>query len=320
MSLFDIFTGAPAKKAAEQTRAYLGGVQNAGNQAVDTGYNLGTGFVQTGAGQARNDLTQGFAGATGAIGAGTNQALGYLDAGNTAALGRLDNAAGVYAPLSAKYGAGTDLYLNSLGVNGAAGNGAALSAFQAGPGYGFQLDQGLDAINRRRNAAGMLNSGNADRDAQVYGQGLANQEYGNWQNRLAGLVSPELAAAQGQAGIDTTAAGLINSGGVAKAGVAGAAGNSLADILARQGTSLGGLASGEGNTLAGLASTAAGQKVGLGTGLAQPYANTYNQEANAQMAGSQNFWGLGLGLANIGGGLLGKYLGGQPINNYFSKG
>ena len=41
------------------------------------------------------------------------------------------------------------MYMNSLGLNGAAGNQAAVNAFQTGPGYDFQMHQGLNAINRR---------------------------------------------------------------------------------------------------------------------------------------------------------------------------
>ena len=81
---------------------------------------------------------------------------GYLDTGLTQSTGALNSALGAYAPLSAlasKYGQGTDMYMNSLGLNGAAGNTAATNAFQAGPGYQFQMDQGLDAINRQRAAA-----------------------------------------------------------------------------------------------------------------------------------------------------------------------
>lgn len=73
---------------------------------------------------------------------------------------------------------------NALGLNGPAGTAAAQQAFQAGPGYQFQLEQGLDAVARGANAAGMLASGNMLREAQTYGQGLANQEYNNWLNNL----------------------------------------------------------------------------------------------------------------------------------------
>jgi hypothetical protein len=127
------------------------------------------------------------------------EGMGYLDAGKTGALDSLDAAIGTYAPLAAKYGAGSDLYLDSLGVNGADGNARAVNAFQAGPGYDFAVNQSLDALDRRAASRGMLASGNNTIDTLNTVTGLANQSYGDWQNRLAGLISPEMAATSGMA-------------------------------------------------------------------------------------------------------------------------
>ena len=132
----------------------------------------------------------------------------YLDQGKKGALGSFDQAAGVYKPLQTKYGAGTDLYLDSLGVNGAEGNQRAVGSFQAGPGYEFGMNQSLDALDRRAASRGMLASGNNTIDTLSTVTGLANQEYGNWQNRLAGLISPEMQAAGGVAGAYTGQAGV----------------------------------------------------------------------------------------------------------------
>lgn len=128
--------------------------------------------------------------------------------GYDTASGALGNALGAYQPLSglaSKYGEGTDMYLNALGLNGAGGNAAATAAFQQSPGYQTTLNAGLDAINRRRAAAGMLNSGNADQDATTFASNLANQGYQNWLSGLSGLNRNALvatgAAASGQAGI-----------------------------------------------------------------------------------------------------------------------
>ena len=136
-----------------------------------------------------------------------NKGTGYLDTAYGNSQGYLNNALGAYTPLSnlaGQYRQGTDLYLNALGVNGAEGTQAARDAFTSSPGYQFSLDQGLDAINRRRAVGGMSNSGNADIDALKFGQGLASQDYGNWLSSLAGVNQNALAAtsgtAQGQAG------------------------------------------------------------------------------------------------------------------------
>lgn len=137
-----------------------------------------------------------------------NQTAGTstLNQGQTSAIGALDSAKGVYQPIQQKYGAGTDLYLDSLGVNGAAGNQNATSAFQAGPGYQYAVDQSLDGINRHAAATGTAAGGNTLAALSDRAGNMANQEYGSWQDRLGGLVSPELTAATGVAGADAAQA------------------------------------------------------------------------------------------------------------------
>ena len=108
---------------------------------------------------------------------------------------------------------------NALGLNGAAGNEAATNAFQAGPGYQFALDQGLQALNRNAASRGMLASGNNTQDIIKYAQGLANQEYGNWQNRLGNFSQLGLYAAAGQTGRQNSLAALDYGYGQDQAGV-----------------------------------------------------------------------------------------------------
>lgn len=155
------------------------------------------------------------------------EGLGYLDAGKTGALGALDATKGIYAPLAAKYGAGTDLYLDSLGVNGADGNARATSAFQAGPGYNFAVNQSLDALDRRASSRGMLASGNTSLDTLSTVNGLANQEFGNWRNGLAGLVSPEFAATGGMAGAEMAKAPVYINDANSRVGLASGVTNGL---------------------------------------------------------------------------------------------
>lgn len=252
----------------------------------------------------------GFDTATGAVGQGADQSLGYLDQGLRDALARSGGAGAGFeslAGLGKKYGAGTDLYMDALGINGAEGNTRATSAFQPSMGYNFNLDQGLEAINRRRNAGGMLASGNADRDAQVFGAGLASQEQNNWLNRLQGLVSPELqatqGAAQGNAGLAASDANMIYGAGQGKAQIASSRGSMLADLASRYGQGVAGNEANQGQTLAGLATGRAGQQVGLATNLAPGYTATYGNEAAAQMAGSANMWNFGLNAAKLAMGL-----------------
>jgi hypothetical protein len=103
-----------------------------------------------------------------------------------------------YDPYS-KMGEGSLAMLgNSLGLGGAAGNAAALKAFQTGPGYQFELQQGLEGVNRDASSKGLLGSGNTMMALNDYGRGMANREFGNWQARLGGLSQMGLAAAGGQ--------------------------------------------------------------------------------------------------------------------------
>lgn len=166
---------------------------------------------------------------------------GFLDKGLDASKGYLNDAGSVYTGLQDKYGKGSDLYLDSLGVNGPQGNANATGAFQAGPGYQFTLDQGLDAINRRRAAGGMLDSGNSDIDALKFGTGLADQTYGDWQTRLGGLVNPEMSAAAGVAGNDTNLANLYSTDAQNRIGLQGSftSGNMQANNAEAAGASAG---------------------------------------------------------------------------------
>lgn len=99
--------------------------------------------------------------------------------------------------------------------------GSEYQGFQATPGYQFQLDQGLAATNALAGARGGLNSGRTLQALQDYGSGLANQEYGGYMNRLAGLTDMGMGAAGNQA-----AAGNAFATGAGNA--LGAAGNAQA--------------------------------------------------------------------------------------------
>ena len=187
----------------------------------------------------------------------------YLNTGYQTARGDLNNALGAYSPLASlatKYTGGTDMLLNALGLNGAAGNSAASAAFQNNPGYTSGLDAGLDAINRRRAAAGMLGSGNADQDAQTFGQNLQNQQYNNWLASLTGLNNNALqatgATAQGQAGV------------------------------------YGGLGT--------LATNNAQNQVGLLGNSTSGLASANNLQAQGESAGAKNLLGLGTSLLSLG--------------------
>jgi hypothetical protein len=331
MGLFDIFTGDPLKDAADRSRALLqqtqGDVTNRTNAARDEA----AGYLRGGFAGARGNLGQGYGAASGAINTGAGSALGYLDAGTQGALGELAQArsdltanGGAFRPLAelgTRFAQGSQLYADALGLNGAAGNARAQAAFTAGPGYRYQLDQGLDAVNRAANARGRLNSGNTDVDALKFGQGLANQSWQQWLGSLSPYNQLDLSAtsgaATGNAGINqavanlgVTGANLLNGAGQAKANVATGQGHTLADLARNYYSGLAGLDTGEGSALAGNTTNAANAINSAAMSIAPKIGQTFVDAANADLTGSKNLWGLGMQLANLGAGALGGGFGG----------
>lgn len=275
MGIFDIFTGAPAQNAANQNKQALQFVDSRGRDDITGASGIATNYLNAGYGQGRSDLDFGYTTGVGAVNQGADAALGYLSPAQ-------------FNDLYAKYSKATNLGLDATGANGAAGYANALANFKNSPAYTFNLTQGLDAINRRRAAGGMLDSGNADRDAQEYGAGLASREYGNWLSNLLGFTNPELAAAQGGANV-----------GKSQAQVAGTRGDMLAQLAQRYGQSAQANDTGLGTGLAGLATDAARARTNLDLGLATPYTNQNTNSANASLAGSGNLWNLGLNVAKL---------------------
>ncbi|XNY05202.1 hypothetical protein ACMFL9_12025 (plasmid) [Sinorhizobium meliloti] len=133
------------------------------------------------------------------IGGFERQGGNIINTGENKSAGAINRAISGYDPYTTAGRDATSMYSNAVGLGGAEGNAAATGAFQAGPGYNFALEQGTNAALRGASAAGMLNSGNTLTALSQYGQGLANQEYGSWLDRLKGLSSQGLSAAGGQA-------------------------------------------------------------------------------------------------------------------------
>lgn len=76
-------------------------------------------------------------------------------------------------------------YLGTLGLGNRQD---AINRFKASPGYQFALQQGTQAVQRGEAARGLAGSGAEQKQLAQYGQGLANQEYGQYQSKLAGLA------------------------------------------------------------------------------------------------------------------------------------
>lgn len=106
--------------------------------------------------------------------------------------------------------------------------GTAYRGFKETPGYQFQLDQGLDAVKAMAATRGGFRTPRTAQALMTFGQGLANQEYGNYMNRLAGVTDMGMGAAgnQAQAGNALAANGgntIMAGGNAAANGFIGAA-------------------------------------------------------------------------------------------------
>ena len=122
---------------------------------------------------------------------------------------------------------------NLLGLNGPDAATQAMSAFQASPGFGYQVQQGLSAVDNGAAARGMLRSGNTLRAEQTLGNNLASQDFTSYYNRLANLVGTGATAANALSGV------ALNTGaGMAQTDTSGA--NALSGIY---GNEAGGLSS-----------------------------------------------------------------------------
>jgi hypothetical protein len=249
--------------------------------------------------------------------------LGQLATGYNTGQTNLNSAIGAYTPLAnlgTQYSSAGGMLGNALGINGPGGNNIAAGAFQNNPGYTGAINAGLDIINRRRAAQGMNDSGNADIDAQTFGQNLQNQQYGSWLQNLQNMAGMGLTAtsgaAQGQAGGYTNLAnlaqqyagaqtglegsvttGMENANNAAAAGKAAGAKNLLNAGLQIAGMVATGGLSGIGSALGGAALSS-----GLGSALGGAYGGSAAQPlpgltaadygVGTQAAGPLAQWGL----------------------------
>lgn len=88
-----------------------------------------------------------------------------------------------------------------------------MQQFQADPGYGFRMSEGMKALERSAAARGGLLSGATLKGIQRFGQDLASQEYTNAFNRYQTERAARLAPLQSLAGIGQTSAQQIGQAG-----------------------------------------------------------------------------------------------------------
>ena len=152
------------------------------------------------------------AGAIAAIGAGVsaagaiggsliqaNAAKGAASKANAAQQQALDQARADLAPWTGTGGQANTATSDLLGLNGPDAATTAFGNYTTSPGYQFQLDQGLRAVDAGAAAKGILRSGATLKAEQAFGAGLADTDFTNYYNRLFDLSKLGESAASGSA-------------------------------------------------------------------------------------------------------------------------
>lgn len=149
------------------------------------------------------------------LGKGYQGATDLLNTGYGLSQDWMTKGLGVYNQMQGDGQAGLDRYKALTTGDGASQQ----AALEQTPGYQFSMDQGLQALNRRRAAGGMLNSGNADADAIQFGSGLASQTLGAERAAQMPLMNLYSQGAQGVAGAYNGLAGLAQQNYGTQAGL-----------------------------------------------------------------------------------------------------
>lgn len=89
-----------------------------------------------------------------------------------------------------------------------------MQQFQADPGYGFRMSEGMKALERSAAARGGLLSGSMLKGIQRFGQDLGSQEYANAFNRYQTERAARLQPLQSLAGVGQTTAQQIGEAGM----------------------------------------------------------------------------------------------------------
>lgn len=160
-----------------------------------------------------------------------------------------------------------------------------MQQFQADPGYGFRMSEGMKALERSAAARGGLLSGATLKGVQRYGQDLGSQEYQNAFNRYQTERSARLNPLQSLAGVGQTATNALGTAGQNYATGAGSimsgqginSANALLAAQQARGSSYGQLGSALGKYLGG------GGTFGMGGG------GTFQADPGAYAFGTQ-YW------------------------------
>ena len=250
--------------AEQRAGGYLTQGYGVGRDVLGTGYadmmdQLGTAYgaapgqLTAGGDAARTALSDAGSLGIGSIREGRDQALNYgaladyqtqnnyaeamqrMGQGFDRATGTLQGAAAGYDPLIEQGMRGYGMLGNALGLGGAEGTAAAQGAFQAGPGYQWNVDQATQAAQRAANRTGGGYGGNTLDAVTRLGSNLANQEYGNWIRNLQPYQGAATAAVGGKAGVLGNLSQMQALQGTSMAGLDTAEAAARNEILRNQG-------------------------------------------------------------------------------------
>ena len=175
---------------------------------------------------------------SGAVSAGQNQA-NQLSQETIRAAQELTNQDKVlYQPYTQQGTQGLGAYTNILGLNGPDAAKSAMNAFTASPGYQYQLDQGLRAVDAGAASRGLLHSGATIKAEQTLGNNLANQDFGNYVTRLNSLAGLGLQGAQGESSATKTYLNLLTGQSEGQQGTDTSAAGQQASIYGNEGQNL----------------------------------------------------------------------------------
>jgi hypothetical protein len=140
----------------------------------------------------------------------TNQAVKGINQGVGEQRDNLDFVKGSYAPYTSTGGNALSVIGNLSGANGQQSQLNAFGNYIESPEVAFSRDQGIKAIDRSATSNGNLYSGRTLTDLNEFGQGVAQQGYGSYYDRLAKLAGMGLDATGSVAGYSTGAANNIS--------------------------------------------------------------------------------------------------------------
>jgi hypothetical protein len=100
--------------------------------------------------------------------------------------------------------------LGALGLPGGVDSATATAAFRNSPGYQFALKQGLNSAQTSAAANGSLFSGGTLKALNDFASGMADQNFGDWFNRVGGISGAGSSAAGQAINLGSSTAGNLS--------------------------------------------------------------------------------------------------------------